>query len=225
MVMNFKSVKDSATEYIRNKIITGEFIAGHAINETALASRLDISRPPIREALRTLENEHLVVSVPRKGTYVSELSAEDLKELYQLREMVEGYSVELLKEKNIRNLPAVSSTLEEFSRLPMPDHDNMEQRLIYLRSAYDFHIKLVDSSGNKMLTQWNNSICSHLNRYQFIYFYIPDSKQCSREDHQEILDLIEVGDYENAHKSLITHIRYTLEFLLNRISVSEIAIK
>jgi len=223
--MNFKSVKESATEYIRDKIITGEFVAGHAINETALASRLNISRPPIREALRTLENEHLVVSVPRKGTYVTELSIEDLRELYQLREMVEGYSVELLKEKNIRNLPAVSSSLEEFSRLPEPDDENMEQRLIYLRSSYDFHIKLVESSGNKMLTSWNTSVRSHLNRYQFIYFYIPDSKQCSRESHQEILDLITVGNYEKAQKSLIKHIRYTFEFLLNRISVSEIAIK
>jgi len=219
--MNFKSVKESATEYIRNKIITGEFVACHAINETALASRLNISRPPIREALRTLENEHLVVSVPRKGTYVSELSVEDLREIYQLREMVEGYSVELLKEKNIRNLPEVSSSLEEFSRLSMPDHDNMEQRLSYLKSAYDFHIKLVESSGNKLLTRWNNSISSHLNRYQYIYFYIPDSKQCSREDHQEILDLITVGDYGKAKIRLIHHIRYTREFLLNRISGDE----
>ena len=156
--MNFKSVKESATEYIKNKIITGEFVAGNAINETALAAHLNISRPPIREALRTLENEHLVVSVPRKGTYVSKLSVEDLLEIYQLREMVEGYSIDLLKEKNIRNLPAISSSLEEFSRLPEPDCDNLEKRLTYLRSAYDFHIKLVESSGNKLLTRWNNSI-------------------------------------------------------------------
>ena len=87
--MNFKSIKESATEYIRNKIITGEFIAGDSINETALASSLSISRPPIREALRTLENEHLVVSIPRKGTYVRELSLADLRDLYQVREMID----------------------------------------------------------------------------------------------------------------------------------------
>ena len=222
--MDFKSVKESATEYIRNKIITGEFVAGEAINEAALALRLNISRPPIREAFRTLENEHLLVSVPRKGTYVTKLSVEDLRELFQVREMVEGYSIELLREKNIRDLPEVISSQEAFFRLSMPDNDNMEQRLNYLNAAYDFHIKLVESSGNKLLTHWNNSIGSHLNRYQFIYFYIPDSKQRSREDHQQILDLITMGDYEKAKELLIKHMRNTLEFLLNKIYGSKIAI-
>jgi len=216
--MNPKSVKESVTEYIRNKIITGEFTAGQMINETTLASHLNISRPPIREALRTLENEHLVVNVPRKGTYVSELSIEDLREIYQAREMVECYAIELIKGKNIRDLPGVASSLETFSRLPMPDSDNMEQRLNYLRAAYDFHVKLVEYSGNKLLTYWNNSICSHLNRYQFIYFYIPNSKQCSGEDHQKILDLITMGAYEKARELLVEHVHYTLECLQDRIS-------
>ena len=222
--MKLKSVKESVTEYIRDKIITGEFTAGQMINETALASRLNISRPPIREAFRTLENEHLVVSVPRKGTYVSDLSIEDLRELYQVREMVECYAIELLERKNIRNLPEVVSSLEAFSRLSMPDSDNMEQRLNYLKASYDFHIKLVESSGNKLLTYWNNSMCSHLNRYQFIYFYIPDSKQCSREDHQQIMDLITMGAYEKAQNLLMEHIHYTFEFLQNKISSSEMGI-
>jgi DNA-binding GntR family transcriptional regulator len=222
--MKLKSVKESVTEYIRNKIITGEFTAGQMINETALASHLNISRPPIREALRTLENEYLVVSVPRKGTYVSNLSIEDLRELYQVREMVECYAIELLERKNIRNLPEVVSSLEAFSRLSMPDSDNMEQRLNYLKASYDFHIKLVESSGNKLLTYWNNSMCSHLNRYQFIYFYIPGSKQCSREDHQQILDLITMGAYEKVQKLLMEHIQYTFEFLQDRISSNEMEI-
>lgn len=222
--MNLKSVKESATEYIKNKIITGEFVAGQSINETALASRLNISRSPIREAIQILENEHLVVSVPRKGTYVSKLTVKNLRELFQVREMVEGYSIELLKEKNIRDLPEVVSSQEVFFGLSTPDNDSMEQRLDYLNAAYDFHIKLVESSGNKLLKHWNNSICSHLNRYQFIYFYLPDSKQRSKEDHQQILDLITMGDYEKAKEILIKHIRNTLEFLLKKISDSKIAI-
>jgi len=158
--MKLKSVKESATEYIRNKIITGEFVAGQTINETALASHLSISRPPIREALRTLENERLVVSVPRKGTYVGKLSIKDLRDLYQVRKMVECYAIELLKKKNIRKLPEVTSSLKTSSSLPIPKSDDMEQRLTYLTASYDFHVKLVESSGNELLTYWNNSMCS-----------------------------------------------------------------
>jgi len=222
--MNFKSVKESATEYIRNKIITGEFVAGHAINETALASRLSISRPPIREALRTLENERLIVSVPRKGAYVSKLSIKDLRDLYQVREMIECYAIELLKKKNIRNIPEVTSSLEASSHLSIPESDDTEQKLTYLMASYDFHVRLVESSGNELLTYWNNSMCSHLNRYQFIYFYASDFHQSSQKDHQQILDFIIVGAYEEAQKSLIKHILHTIEFLINRITGNETGI-
>jgi len=216
--MKLKSVKEGATGYIRNKIITGEFVAGQAINETTLASHLSISRPPIREALRTLENERLIVSVPRKGAYVSKLSIKDLRDLYQVREMVECYAIELLKKKNIRNLPEVVSSLETSSNLPIPKSDDMEQRLTYLMASYDFHVKLVESSGNELLTYWNNSMCPHLNRYQFIYFYASDSHKNSQKHHQQILDFITAGAYEEAQKSLIEHIDSTFEALQNEIS-------
>jgi len=220
--MKLKSVKESATEYIRNKIITGEFVAGQTINETALASHLSISRPPIREALRTLENERLVVSVPRKGTYVGKLSIKDLRDLYQVRKMVECYAIELLKKKNIRKLPEVTSSLKTSSSLPIPKSDDMEQRLTYLTASYDFHVKLVESSGNELLTYWNNSMCSHLNRYQFIYFYASGSHENSQKHHQQILDFITAGAYEKAQKLLMEHIQYTFERLRDKVSSNEV---
>jgi len=83
--MEIKTVTNIATEYLRKQIITGEMAAGQRINETDLASCLDISRPPIREAFRILENEHLVVNIPRKGTNVTKISSEDLQDIYQAR--------------------------------------------------------------------------------------------------------------------------------------------
>jgi len=220
--MNFKSIKESATEYIRNKIITGEFIAGDSINETALASSLSISRPPIREALRTLENEQLVASIPRKGTYIKELSLNDLRDLYQVREMIECYAIELLKHNNIRNLPGVASSLEMSSHLSKPDNDDTGQKLNYLNISYNFHVKLVESSGNELLTYWNNSMCSHLNRYQFIYFSASGFHRNSQEDHQQIFDSITMGAYEEARESLRSHIRFTFKSLQKEIFGSTI---
>jgi len=102
--MEIKSVTDSVTQYLRKQIITSELAAGQRLNETNLASHLSISRPPIREAFRILENEHLVVNIPRKATYVSDISIEDLQEVYQAREMLECYAIDLLKDKNISDL-------------------------------------------------------------------------------------------------------------------------
>jgi len=97
--MEIKTVTSIATEYLRKQIITGEIAAGQRINETDLAARLKISRPPIREALRILENEHLVINSPRKGTNVTTISIEDLENIYQTREMLECYSIDILKAK------------------------------------------------------------------------------------------------------------------------------
>lgn len=80
--MEVKSLTENVVEYLRNQIILGDLAPGRKLKENDLASRLDISRGPLREAFRMLENEHLVVSVPRRGTYVSEVSVGDLEELY-----------------------------------------------------------------------------------------------------------------------------------------------
>ncbi|MEA3359914.1 MAG: GntR family transcriptional regulator [Thermodesulfobacteriota bacterium] len=107
--MEIKTVTNIATEYLRKQIITGEMAAGQRINETDLASYLNISRPPIRETFRILENEQLVVNIPRRGTKVTNISMKDLQEVYQARKMLECYAIDILKTKNIRVLPDVTA--------------------------------------------------------------------------------------------------------------------
>jgi len=219
--MEIKSITESVVEYLRLKIITGELAAGQKLNETELASHLNISRPPLREAFRILENEHLVVNIPRKATYVSNISVEDLKGVYQAREMLECYAIDLLKARNIRDLPNVTASVESASDLSIPSQDNREEVFTYLKAFVDFHIKLIESAGNHWVIHFYNSISSHLARYQFLYLYIPSSGRRSIEEHQQILDFIKIGNYEKAEKFMRKHINYTFEFLKNKILNSE----
>lgn len=219
--MEIKSITESVVEYLRLQIITGELAAGQRINETELASYLNISRPPLREAFRILENEYLVVNIPRKATYISDISIEDLKEVYQAREMLECYAIDLLKDKNIRKLPNATASVKTASDLPIPSQDNREEVFTYLKAFVDFHIKLIESTGNHWVIHFYNSISSHLARYQFIYLYIPGSGRRSIEEHNQILDFIKTGNYEKAKKFMREHINYTFEFLKNKIWNSE----
>ena len=219
--MEIKSITESVVEYLRLQIITGELEAGQKLNETELASRLNISRPPLREAFRILENEYLVVNIPRKATYVSDISVEDLKEIYQAREMLECYAIDLLKARNIRDLPNVTASVESASDLSIPSQDNREEVFIYLKAFVDFHIKLIESAGNHWIIHFYNSISAHLARYQFIYLYIPGSGRRSIEEHNQILDFIKTGNYEKAKKFMREHINYTFEFLKNKTWNSE----
>jgi len=215
--MKINNVTDSVTKYLRNKIITGEIKAGQSLNETALASSLNISRPPLREAFRILENEHLLVNVPRKVTYVRNVSLEDLKNVYQAREMLECYAINLLKAKNIRELSTVDSAFELASSLPVPSTENCEEMLIYFKAFAGYHIELVKSVNNPWVVHFYNSIVSHLARYQCIYLYIPGTRQNSLTEHREVLDLIKRGSFDQARKQMSIHIWNTFEMLKSKI--------
>ena len=206
--MIIKSITDNAVEYLRSKIITGEIAPGKKLNVADIIAQLDISVPPLREALRVLENDHLVVSVPRKGAYVSDISIAELQKLLQAREMVECYSIRLLKDKDIRRLPEVESAISILPRLSMPARNNPEELLGYFKMHSNFHIKLVESTDNDWIISYSNSVFHQLARYQLLHLYIPGKKQREKE-HYEIIELIKAGSYNQAEEKMSLHIRNT----------------
>jgi DNA-binding GntR family transcriptional regulator len=216
------SVTNSIVEYLRGKIIIGELPGGQRLNENQLAPKLGISRPPMREAFRILEHEHVIVSIPRKGVYIKELSINDCQEVYQMREMLECYAVDLLRSKNILSLQEVSSTLTSASGLLIPPDDDQDQRLKYLKIFADFHIKLVEASGNNRLDYFYKSIQSTLYRYQFLYLSLPGAGGHSLEEHHHILNLITAGAYDEAKKSLKAHVDRMFELLVGKMKEDNI---
>ena len=216
------SVTNSIVEYLRGKIIIGELPGGQRLNENQLAPKLGISRPPMREAFRILEHEHVIVSIPRKGVYIKELSINDCQEVYQMREMLECFAVDLLKAKNISSLPEVSSALTSESGLLIPPDDDQDQRLKYLKIFADFHIKMVEAPGNNRLDYFYKSIQSTLYRYQFMYLSLPGAGPHSFEEHHHILNLITAGAYDEAKKSLKAHIDRMFELLVGKMKEDKV---
>lgn len=205
-------------ETLREKIIISHLKPGYKLNEIDISEDLGISRPPLREALRILEKDNMVVNVPRKGTYVSELSLKDFIEVSQTREMIECYCVDLLKASNIRSLPEVESALRKASELPSPFISSDEAESIrHIRVMRDFHVRLVESTGNSLLSRIYSSIGYTLARYQYIYFHIDDAVRQSLDDHARFLELIREGSFDKAKEELRKHINYTVELVKNRI--------
>jgi DNA-binding GntR family transcriptional regulator len=211
--MKVMGVKDSVVESLRTQIIIGELKPGQKLNELALSSLLGISRPPLREAFRMLENEHLIHSIPRKGTHVSDLSIQDMREVFQARVMIECYAIDLLEAKNIRYLPEMESALKSTSELSVPSYDRKEEVLHYLQTIVAYHGKLIESTGNQWVQRFYNSIHSSLTRYEFIYTYVPGRPHQYRKEHGEILTLIKRGDYEKAKEFLRSHIFAVVDIL------------
>ncbi len=197
-----KGVAEGAFQYLMVHIITGHLSPGARLNETELASKLEISRPPLREAFRRLENERLVVSIPRKGCYVTEISLENCREICQVWEMIELFAIDLLRVRIDKDLKEVERVLSKArDLLPLPTSDPF-LRFEHLKMISAFHVSLVKAAKNGMLTHLYNSMLPSLARYQSMF--ISDD---ATEEHQMIMRWIRDGNYQEAKESLRYHIR------------------
>lgn len=216
--MEVFSVTESALQFLRRKIITGELKPGQKLNECNLSEELGISRPPLRETFRILEKDYLVVTIPRKGTHVTKLSVSDFKEICQIREMIECFTIDLLEASSIRNLPKVTAAINRSLALSLPVNSaDAEELLNGIKLLVDFHDSLIESSGNSRMAYMYHSVGYNLARYQFIYFQIEGTVQHSLDDHKKILRLIANSDYNQAKEELRKHIRYAGELVERKV--------
>ena len=217
--MNFLAltVTENTIQYLRHRIIQGELPPGHRLNEMMLCSELNISSAPLREAFRLLQNEHMVFSIPRKGTFVAGVSVEDCRDIYKVREMIECFAVDLIRERNIRDLSGLESALASASNFAMPSSDNKEEMLSYQQAFVDFHEKLIETTGNQWAVRVYNSIRSNLARYIFIGAFVPNRSRDSLEEHKRILDLLKRRDYEQAKELIRFHINSLFNIIAPRI--------
>lgn len=211
--MEFIGLTESVFKHLRNKIITCAFAPGEKLNEIDLASSLDISRAPLREAFCALENEYLITRIPRKGTYVTEISVENLKEVYSVRSMIECHAIDILKSRNVRDLPQVYASLIKASNLSAPRSDDENEVADYLRGLTDFHAELVASTRNPWLIAFYDSLVSTLARYQYFCLKVPGLPLRSQAMHKQILDLINRGVFDEAKEAMKSHIESTVEFI------------
>ncbi len=223
--MQIKSVTETVLHDLRVKIIVGELAPGSKLGEKELSSNFGISRAPLREAFRLLENQHLVIYYPRKGCYVTEISLKNCREIYQVRAMMECFSVDLLKAKGIKDLPKVESALEETVNLTIPSSEDAYKKYDYLKTIANFHISLVESAGNTQLSSFYHAIFPNLARYQSIYTYISGLMNKSYQEHREFLRLVKNCDYGEAKDYLRCHINKFVKIIENKISDDEEAMQ
>ena len=191
---------------IQSAIVKGEIAPGSKISEPELARIHGVSRGPLREALHRLEGQKLLVRVPHAGARVVSLSQQELSELYEIRESLEGMACRLAAERmppsEIAELRAV---LEAHER-----DEAFQAGLGYYQQEgdYDFHYRIVKGSGNQMLFRM---LCDELYQlarmYRIQYSTTPNRPRQAYAEHHRILDAIADGDGELAEILMRRHIR------------------
>ena len=194
-----------ATDAIRRKILAGDYALGERLIEERLTDELAISRPPLREALRLLENEGLVVTKPRRGSFVATLTQQDVFEILTLRSSLERMAFEL-------GIPVAEDALIDPARQAlrvMEDCARREDRGELVRAGYVFHAALIHIANHKRLediyasVQQQIILCMSQNLIARERYFEDLSEHVAR--HRTLLELIESGDVTTALAELAAH--------------------
>lgn len=209
---DYKPLRDVVFENLREAIVEGKLKPGQRLMEVQLAEQLGVSRTPVREAIRKLELEGLVVMLPRKGAYVANMSLKDIIDVLEIRASLEGLAASLAAERiNESDLQKMYKIAEEFKQSTM---DADVEAL--LRKDVEFHECIFKATNNKKLHQVINSLWEQVYRFRVTYMSDYDSSINIVEEHNLIIDAIKKGDSELAKKYATEHIEKAEQFMIER---------
>ena len=192
---------------LRAAIVSGDLVAGHATSQVTLAKELGVGRTPLREALRMLQSEGLVVSEPNRRVRIAELSSSDAEQLYIMRFALEGAAARI-------TIPHLTS--DDFAQL----EGYMAQMAHYMRADNypgmraphrAFHLMFVGAVGERV-TNVISDLFDHAERYRRAFGATSPGKfwDSRASEHRAIVDAAAMGDVDAALRALIGHYARTV---------------
>lgn len=195
-------LRDVVFNTLRQAIITGEFAPGERLMEIALANRLGVSRTPVREAIRKLELEGLVVMIPRKGAEVAKITEKDLRDVLEVRSSLEELAAELATERmNEEIKEKLEKALDDFKKAI-----DSEDNAAIADSDVEFHDIIFEATGNARLIQIISNLREQMYRYRLEYVKDTEYHTVLLNEHWELVKAMLEGKKDEARKIMKKHI-------------------
>jgi len=199
-------------EYIKEKINSNEYPPGTPLTEEGICAELNVSRTPVRDAIRRLTSENLLVMTPGVGLSVSSIGLEDLIEIFDIREGLEGLAVKLFidraPEATILRLHNCVSEGEEAVH-----HNDFN---LFMDHDMEFH-RIIDATvGNKRLSSMLDGIYEQINRLAYTNREDPEVCRLALSGHHKILQAIEDHDRQAAIQAMEDHVREVKRYYLSK---------
>jgi len=197
-----KSLVDRAYEQIKQRILDNEYQPGYQALENEIAEELGVSRTPVREALIRLQHEGLVELIPRRGMRVVPIVPSDMQEIYEVLTSLESMAAELLARKrpdaaSLGPMKAATRDMEEAI-----ERDDLDA---WAQADERYHRSLIDLCGNRRLAQMANAVRDQGHRARMVTLRLRDKPVASIEEHRQVLEAIEKGDWETAREAHYRH--------------------
>ena len=201
-INEYLPLRDVVFHTLRQAILRGELAPGERLMEIHLADRLGVSRTPIREAIRKLELEGLVVMIPRRGAVVASITEKDMKDVLEVRRTLEMLAVEVACDRISAEQLSKLRVASEHFRKTCAGGD-----LIQIAQAdVTFHDVIYDATNNQRLVTTLNNLREQMYRYRMEYLKDTSSYERLRNEHAIIYEGIRRRDKEMACKAIREHI-------------------
>jgi DNA-binding GntR family transcriptional regulator len=216
-------LSDQTYEILRELILRRDLMAGHRVDFDELQERLGVSRTPVKEAFNRLAKDGLVTIVPRRGTYITEFTAEDIAERFHLRQILETGVVDEvvanLTGTSLRKLQQLCGQMEAFDATDT----SVSAYVDFLRNDSDFHYTIIALAGNNLLSSIYEDLNLHLRMASS--FYLASDKQLDRvnQEHRQILSVLEAGNIAGLRKAMENHISNSTRAVESNMQVSQVA--
>lgn len=206
-----KPLRDLVYDELKMKIMMGVISPGTRMMEVELAEEMGVSRTPVREAIRKLEKEGMISIEPRRGAYASSLSNQDMVDILEVRQTMEGLAADLATVRFTEDQKKELLEVSEAFNQAVASGD-MEQ-MIALDTL--FHHLIVEGTGNKLLAVMVSQLQDMVLRFRYLYY--DDFRRAEKmpEEHKEILDAIFDGDPNKAKEAADNHINGLKQMVLS----------
>ena len=186
-------------------ILKGVLVPGQRINEPDVANRLKVSRVPVREALRELESSGLVVSRKHSGVFVRQLGETDIRDLYQLRGLLDGFAGRCAAQLPLEQRKVLSMLLTAATSAMLQAYSQQDVQAYYAENLR-FHWAIVQATGNQQLLETYRGIVQklHLSRLKNLSQSV--AMQVSISEHVEIVDALRNADAQQCEALMAQHV-------------------
>ena len=199
-----ESLRDHALSILRQAIVSGEMSVGEIYSASALARRLGISTSPVREAMLTLVNEGVAVAARNRGFRLVALSANDLREIYELRLLLEVPAMSQVAALDLESHREELQAQIAVMRHAAAKRDTQE----FLRLDREFHLGLLSLAGNQRLVQIVGQLRDQTRLYGFPARAEQGMLENSASEHDQIVEAIFVGDKDGTKHLVTQHLAH-----------------
>jgi len=226
------TITEQLEDALRVDIQVGILRPGQRIRSNEVAERYGVSATPLREALQRLAGESLIELDPRLGATVAPMSERDVRDIYEMLQLLDGIALERSIERGDtswladveRAWDAVTGAIEQ--REALGDRPSNEDRrrvgMLWSTAHWTFHEALYEKCGSPWLMRFVRQLHAHADRYQMLTIYQPGVHRDSRGEHGDIYRAAKARDVDGAVNALREHLRLTVRLLAESIEADRL---